>query len=156
MNKANVILLVVVSSLITYISTATQPAMTAGVAQERWEYGSIRNVKYPIGDNLLNSTLEFPSGSVKLEMFTTGRSKRYDIVTSILGEDEERYSDENAAGLSVRELRTMFALVADQRAQKCFEEGWEPFQVIEGGCSPTRITDDECTENIIYVRRRIQ
>ena len=39
MNKANVFLLVVVSSLLTYISTATQPAATAGVAQEKWEYG---------------------------------------------------------------------------------------------------------------------
>ena len=38
MNKANVFLLVVVSSLLTYISTATQPAATAGVAQEKWEY----------------------------------------------------------------------------------------------------------------------
>jgi hypothetical protein len=38
MNKANVFLLVVVSSLITYISTATQPAATAGTAQEKWEY----------------------------------------------------------------------------------------------------------------------
>ena len=34
MNKANVFLLVVVSSLLTYISTATQPAATAGVAGE--------------------------------------------------------------------------------------------------------------------------
>lgn len=40
MNKANVFLLVVVSSLLTYISTATQPAATTGVAQEKWEYGS--------------------------------------------------------------------------------------------------------------------
>ena len=38
MNKANVFLLVVVSSLLTYISTATQPAATAGVAQEKWEF----------------------------------------------------------------------------------------------------------------------
>ena len=38
MNKANVFLLVVVSSLLTYISTAIQPAATAGVAQEKWEY----------------------------------------------------------------------------------------------------------------------
>ena len=34
MNKTNVFLLVVVSSLLTYISTATQPAATAEVAQE--------------------------------------------------------------------------------------------------------------------------
>ena len=38
MNKANVFLLVVVSSLLTYISTATQPAATAGAALEKWEY----------------------------------------------------------------------------------------------------------------------
>ena len=39
MNKANVFLLVVVSSLLTYISTATQPAANRGFAQEKWEYG---------------------------------------------------------------------------------------------------------------------
>ena len=38
MNKANVFLLVVVSSLLTYISTATQPAATAAVAQEKWQF----------------------------------------------------------------------------------------------------------------------
>ena len=45
MNKANVFLLVVVSSLLTYISTATQPAATAGVAQEKWEYESLIEMK---------------------------------------------------------------------------------------------------------------
>ena len=44
MNKANVFLLVVVSSLLTYISTATQPAATAAVAQEKWEYYSGQEV----------------------------------------------------------------------------------------------------------------
>ena len=50
MNKANAFLLVVVSSLLTYISTATQPAATAGVAQEKWEYGVITMRTRPPSD----------------------------------------------------------------------------------------------------------
>ncbi len=38
MNKASVFLLVVVSSLLTYISTANQPASSTGFAPVKWEF----------------------------------------------------------------------------------------------------------------------
>ena len=41
MNKANVFLLVVVSSLLTYISTANQPASSTGIAPVNWEFRQI-------------------------------------------------------------------------------------------------------------------
>ena len=66
MNKANVFLLVVVSSLLTYISTATQPVATAGVAQEKWEYGVSMGSEW---NNGANSIFQFTSLGLSKEVF---------------------------------------------------------------------------------------
>ena len=70
MNKANVFLLVIVSSLLTYISTATQPAATAGVAQEKWEYFRGRRDYYkskdPSFDIVKSYEFSCPAGKISV------------------------------------------------------------------------------------------
>ena len=67
MNKANVFLLVVVSSLLTYISTASYPAATATVAQEKWEYGKSAFLTGPAEGGGEFMSFEFHFSDIELD-----------------------------------------------------------------------------------------
>ena len=84
MNKSNVFLLVVVSSLLTYISTATQPAATAGVAQEKWEYHRV-TITCKDGDNCM-----FRSGPT-YESAGFGFDLQINCVKEIFGEQQGKW-----------------------------------------------------------------
>ncbi len=145
MNKANVFLLVVVSSLLTYISTATQPAATAAVAQEKWEYG------------FSHSTFESGAGGGEIFRFSTSLSNsanawapeasvqftKEGIVCQTLSGDPIFYQ-----GSTLR-----WAKAREDLWRELGDNGWHPYFVIpnKGKTSPTQQYLDN-----VYWRRRIQ
>ena len=147
MNKANVFLLVVVSSLLTYISTANQPAAASVAAQEKWEYG------VSMGSDLNNSAIS------SFQFTSLGLSKEV-----LLYENEVVFIE----GTTIRWSKNFDSngLQGLAYANKCNEillnlgrEGWHPFQVdVDSRILPHQ--NARFTENFInrrvYWRRRVQ
>ncbi len=128
MNKANVFLLVVVSSLLTYISTATQPAATAGVAQEKWEYF----MGYTDFWRDLNADKSDFSRSGKRHFFPVGKLKLLDRVH--LGEWENFVSFEPTNGQEVPfdtegKGTAYYTKLENWAYEASGEAGWHLFQV---------------------------
>ena len=156
MNKANVFLLAVVSSLLTYISTATQPAASAEVAQEKWEYGVSTMSKS--GDAFAHYQLTFNSSSqsglcsgsvdhgetdwriVFLQDLTEGGRPRA---------EHETAEGESLDGETGSRLMKMFW-------DSIGQEGWQPYQVL-----PSEDLDEvgriqSPWSDTTYWRRRVQ
>lgn len=150
MNKANVFLLVVVSSLLTYISTATQPAATATVAQEKWEYqaGEISTYDSSLGHTY--NRAQFPSG------FITVRGEDDILITTNIlnpstGEFEEvpYYSPIQIEPFMVQNI---IAAQGWNLLQSSVEDGWEVFQVDD-----RRPGTGSGSGRVVYhLRRRVQ
>ena len=155
MNKANVLLLVVVSSLLTYISTATQPAATAGVPQEKWEYA--RSFFY-------NSLSEKRFG------FISCSSYRKSVVLD-LGKGEFEYLFLNEHGIEINRVenfedagqsKTLFLMNKEFQFEDAVIEafdtlgndGWHPYQVIRGTDYYSKVRVHP--QDDIYWRRRVQ
>lgn len=121
MNKANVFLLVVVSSLLTYISTASYPAATAGVAQEKWEYGVSdvtrsdgRVFKFSFSSTNLDENREVASYRNKVRV-VYGSGVSADV-------SDEEFDDESDQ-FSVFTFKCMMAF------NDLGTRGWHPFQI---------------------------
>ena len=140
MNKANVFLLVVVSSLLTYISTATQPAATAGVAQEKWEYGKsmFETEGLPGSGDLVGFYFRTDRPETDGKVVWNTKKGRVDF-------DSPKRGVGNGSNFS-REARNLFWEIK--------ENGWQPYQVIPRS-SPMHWRE-ELYKDTIYWRRRVQ
>ena len=143
MNKANVFLLVVVSSLLTYISTATQPAATAGVAgvaQEKWQYGFSQSV---VTDDLWS--FEFKTTNGYKDSWPDAQvtwTPEYNLVVPY-GTNDYIRSESN---------KSAYPFLTGDLWNELGNNGWYPYQVIPNSViGPTGSTTDT-----IYWRRRIQ
>ena len=166
MNKANVFLLVVVSSLLTYISTATQPGATAGVAQEKWEYGVFTvfhsrrenlnfagpkfwNVQSYVWSDFGNLTLIsiYPDG-----VDAEGCAK----VTVTTPDDKTVVLEKGADGAEIYwPGYKLFQSEKEKLIDSIGEKGWQVFQVERLEFS--LISKDKDDEEIKYhIRRRVQ
>ena len=144
MNKANVFLLVVVSSLLTYISTATQPASASGAAQEKWEYGFSHST-FDQGEIFL-----FSASLAPVDNWTPDASVHWTregvVCQPLSGGDPILYASSSVSNL-------MF----DNERLKLWHElgnnGWHPYFVIPNNSetSPRRQYLDT-----VYWRRRVQ
>ena len=139
MNKANVFLLVVVSSLLTYISTATQPGATAGVAQEKWEIGKSAHYFHP--EDADKRTYRFEPYNGRLGLSVSFNSK-----TGYLSTRNNRFQPEKTS--------VDFYIEAEKLMREIGAQGWEPYQVLPGEGEmfglPAMYWDT------IYWRRRVQ
>ena len=148
MNKANVFLLVVVSSLLTYISTATQPAAIAGVAPEKWEYGVSTMAKLgPTG-----YTLHFSSN--KQYGSCSGILIKGDVVFNIRNLDSSKGVTETYQGepLNGRKGSAFFKMFWDSIGQ----QGWHPYQVLPSEDLNEYNRFQLPWEETTYWRRRVQ
>ena len=165
MNKANVFLLVVVSSLLTYISTATQPSATAGVAQEKWEYGEIRLTRCNLGTGMESGLgrviITGPRGEQALRFEARFRSdsdpNTFNCTSSSLQIFDESViewtNEEFGMGTYANGARAFF-----DKKQTVLDligaDGWEVFQVEKSVADHEIWTDVESTS--FHVRRRVQ
>ena len=166
MNKANVFLLVVVSSLITYISTATQPAATAEVAQEKWRFGSFRHIKVMTESRskdgvILGSIFETPDGRQVLDLscsYSYNPPNIRNCESAILTLADGEKIEFNEVSIDLYEKVTdVFASKMSEYFRQFGDDGWEVFQVdmkeVEnrgsGGQASVEIDN-------FYARRRIQ
>ena len=139
MNKANVFLLVVVSSLLTYISTATQPAATAGVAQEKWEVGT--SFHHAHADE---KTYRFEVYNGSRDIYVSFNSKTGYLRPAKISGVPQLQPEKTFVDFDI-EVRKLIREIGAQ--------GWEPYQVLpyEGELFiPTMYWDT------IYWRRRVQ
>ena len=147
MNKANVFLLVVVSSLLTYISTATQPAATAGVAQEKWEYGV--SMSLTTGD-YWSFTFDTFNGSKDLwpDAQVTWSPKQNFVVK--YGTDPSDYI------VSESDKLQYCALVGDLWTE-LGNNGWHPYHVVpDNTIRPIQAIQPGTANDRVYWRRRVQ
>ena len=142
MNKANVFLLVVVSSLLTYISTATQPGATAGVAQEKWEVGKSA---YNFYHEDAEQTYRFEMYNGRRDLYVSFNSKTGYLRPAKISGDSQLQPEKTYVNFDI-EVRKLIREIGAQ--------GWEPYQVLpyEGELVgfPTMYWDT------IYWRRRVQ
>ncbi len=147
MNKANVFLLVVVSSLLTYISTATQPAATAGVAQEKWEYGRSHFYTHPSGSQgLLFKT----GGNYSFKNYKVRRVVNKKDGTAIeikIPGREEILRDH------YKEYEKFYEL-CHLLWTKLGDAGWHPYQVVPNEIDPDSLNTQ--FRETVYWRRRVQ
>ena len=152
MNKANVFLLVVVSSLLTYISTATQPAATAGVAQEKWEYGK-SGFYYQRSEGKITGT-NFSFVSCKKDMV------RRAFIVMNLEESSVTYDIFGRRGTQKIESSSDYASLTLELWGEIGNLGWQPYQVDPKYTEPS---DKQIEQGFnlqeldtIYWRRRVQ
>ena len=159
MNKANVFLLVVVSSLLTYISTATQTAATAGVAQEKWEYFQSTERMFTVTGKTyyVNS---FPVGNCR--MTSVQNAEHEDIPPSLMFPDDPPLHvfvklDEGIESSltskpfsNAEESRKYLYKATARLIELSGEYGWHVFQVDE--------EDQKAlgTVSVMHWRRRVQ
>ena len=153
MNKANVFLLVVVSSLLTYISTAT-----ASVAQEKWEYGVSE-----FRDDVNNLTYSFKSRTFYKEINLNRPAGIFSITTVDENDPEqdgaefetEAFKPVGALTLEnwVKLKKTDFRIAAVEIHSSLGDDGWHPYQVntLEPDEGPVSIWKHQ-----IFWRRRVQ
>ena len=148
MNKANVFLLVVVSSLLTYISTATQPAVTAGVAQEKWEYFKSNKEVQTISGKTFN-TRSTPAGTC----ITVSESRDELVGLKVEVELSEGVNSSLTTKSfdTIDESKAYFYKVSGRLFELSGENGWHVFQVEE---------EQKDTmfgfESVMHWRRRVQ
>lgn len=160
MNKANVFLLIVVSSLLTYISTATQPAATAGAAQEKWEYG--------ISSCLITNDYDiftFTSNAAYQKSIFLNR--RLGVLEKVSqdedGDDKDtdrfeahqnpnRHSPTLEDWVSFKERQ--FATAAGTTYCSLGHDGWHPYQVIQADDYSPLLS--QLLQDTVYWRRRVQ
>ena len=131
MNKANVFLLVVVSSLLTYISTATQPAATAGVAQEKWEYG-----------------VSECSRSSKFASFTFRCQAPSENVEIFSSDTDLEDTDLQLTAFNLKSVGAIF---------KLGDQGWHPFQIdVDDRSNYNSGGLMHYLDSRVYWRRRVQ
>ena len=156
MNKANVFLLVVVSSLLTYISTATQPAATASVAQEKWEYFQGYSLYYlnKKADKNANS-----SRTRRSHYFPVGGYQQQENYIPVIGKWKTLTRASPADGFEIPfdpdpEDLNYNRKFEDWAYEVSGELGWHVFQVDE--VTRTENEDEIKFESVWHWRRRVQ
>ena len=127
MNKANVFLLVVVSSLLTYISTATQPAATAGVAQEKWEYAVSKFYEPNVYDG--SFTWQFESGKGRLVLGIFGRDQEANDDTFVFAVTDSSGRIPLSRQTQLTSYESSWQRKIIKLHNQLGSEGWEIFQV---------------------------
>ena len=166
MTKTNVFLLVVVSSLLTYISTASSPAATAAVAQEKWEFGKSCVTRTPGGGTSFRflpiQTAERNWKNNRDVWMTAGDTEsgwavghRITSAPSVTKREIDAAEASNIFDIKSRELVILLS-----------EQGWHPYQISDDG--DKRIEDrlllqgmvgnklEDQLFSTIYWRRRVQ
>ena len=158
MNKANVFLLVVVSSLLTYISTATQPDSVSSTTEERWDYAVSHHQVLENGDLFFMFQVISEFGKTAIH------SVRGDCVT---GEITNVRAGENKGGgkpvpPSAVGLGHWYRTEVQLLLMLKLDEGWHPFQVQQAPSGRTSFGQysNMDAENAMlartYWRRRVQ
>ena len=156
MNKANVFLLVVVSSLLTYISTATQPLATAGVAQEKWEYfrGDVYQTSHEDsnGNSYTRRIKRYPAGTVDASFFNDlSKHDSYEVDVRLEGGIQSTLSSKSFS--NAMERGKYFLDTSKELIALSGQYGWHVFQVtaFEPVDHPTKARG-----STMYWRRRVQ
>ena len=127
MTKTNVFLLVVVSSLLTYISTSSSPAATAAVAQEKWEYAVSKFYEPKVYDGSFNWYFQAGKGRLVMAIFGRDQEANDDTFVFAVTDSSGRIPLSRQTQLTSNETSWQRKII--KLHNQLGSEGWEIFQV---------------------------